>query len=255
MPLTRNQRQRVADIAKGRSPEPLRVLEGRKNVLEALDAGAVRELWVSRALEPEARTALEAAAASAKVRCEEVEPNDIERLSDTMAPQGVLALVADTARPLADVLALPGLLVWLDGVQDPGNVGAVVRAAAAFGAAGLLVGAGSADPLGLKALRASAGLALRLPFARGAGAEIAAALRAAKRPAWLLENGGSDVFAAPRIPPKLVLVLGSEGSGCSPEARALAERTVGIAIRPGVESLNAAVAVGIALAVLARRTG
>jgi tRNA G18 (ribose-2'-O)-methylase SpoU len=143
--------------------------------------------------------------------------------------------------------------VWLDGVQDPGNVGAVVRSAAAFGAAGLIAGAGTADPLGGKALRASAGLALRVPFARVAAGEVAPALARARREAWLLDPAGHDVFEVASVPEGLVLVLGSEGRGPSPEGRGAARASVGIPIRAGVESLNAGVATGIALAVLLRR--
>ena len=253
MPLSRAQRQRMVEIAHGRGAEPLRLLEGTKAVLDALPLGVVAEAWASTDLAPEARRALEEATRRAGLALGEAAPSDLERVSETVAPQGVLALVRDTAEPLERVVRRPGLLVWLDGVQDPGNVGAVVRAAAAFGAGGLLVGTGTADPLGVKALRASAGLALRLPFARASGAAIAEALRAEGREAWLLEKGGRDVFTLERVPESLVLVLGSEGSGPSPAARTAARATVGVAIRPAVESLNAAVAVGIVLSVLARR--
>lgn len=253
MPLSRAQRQRIAEIARGRGDEPLRLLEGTKAVLDALPLGVVAEAWASSDLEPAARITLEEAARRAGLLLGEAAPADLERASSTVSPQGVLALVRDTAEPLERLVARAGLLVWLDGVQDPGNVGAVVRAAAAFGAAGLLVGTGTADPLGVKALRASAGIALRLPFARAAGAAIATALAAGGREVWLLENGGRDVFSVEQAPRGLVLVLGSEGSGASPAARAVARASVGVPIRPEVESLNAAVAVGIVLSVLARR--
>ena len=257
MPLSRTQRQRLVEIARGRAAEPLRLLEGRKAVLDALALGVVRELYLATDLAPEAGTALEAQAQRAGLVAREVAAGELGRLSATVTPQGVLAVVSDTAEPLARLLQRPGVLVWLDGVQDPGNVGAVVRVAAAFGAAGLLVGAGSADPLGLKALRASAGLALRLPFARAQAAAIAAGLAsapdAARRPVWLLEKGGRDVFEVSGAPADLVLVLGSEGGGLSPAARAAASGSVGVSIRPEVESLNAAVAMGLVLGVLTRR--
>jgi TrmH family RNA methyltransferase len=253
VPLSRSQRRRIADLARGRGEEPLRVLEGPKAVLDALPLGAVTEVWASTDLEPAALGTLGEAARRAGLALHEAAPADLARVSETVTPQGVLALVKDTAEPLERLALRPGLLVWLDGVQDPGNVGAVVRAAAGLGAAGLLVGTGTADPLGLKALRASAGLALRVPFARAAGPAVAAALAAAGREVWLLEKGGRDVFTVERTPRDLVLVLGSEGSGPSAVARAAARGSVGVVVRPEVESLNAAVAMGIVLSVLARR--
>jgi len=254
MPLTRAERQRLVAIARGRDEGPVRLLEGKKAVLDALPLGVVKELYLADDV-GEAGEVLSAQAAQAGLQARAVGPGELARLADTVSPQGVLAVVNDTAQPLERVLARAGLFVWLDGVQDPGNVGAVVRAAAAFGVAGLLVGSGSADPLGLKALRASAGLALRLPFARAAATEIAAALKALRgkpRPVWLLEKGGRDVFEAGPAPAGLVLVLGSEGAGPSAHARGVASGSVGIAIAPEVESLNAAVAMGIVLGVLSR---
>lgn len=253
MPLSRPQRQRLAEIARGRSEEPLRLLEGRKAVLEALALGVVAELYVSGGLESPVRALLASEAARAGLSPIPLDVGDVDRLTETVSPQGVLALVRDTAEPLARLAARRGLLLWLDGVQDPGNVGAVVRVAAAFGAAGLVAATATADPLGVKALRASAGLALRVPFARAPNASVAAAL--AGRPVWLLERGGRDVFEVRDVPGDLVLVLGSEGAGPSPAARDAATASVGIALRPEVESLNAAVAMGIALSVLARRVG
>jgi TrmH family RNA methyltransferase len=253
VPLSRAQRQRLVEIARGRSDEPLRLLEGRKAVLDALALGVVAEVWAGTALAPEERDGLAEATRRAGLALGEANAEDVARVAETQTPQGVLALVKDTAEPVERLVARSGLLVWLDGVQDPGNVGAAVRAAAAFGAAGLIAGAGTADPLGSKALRASAGLALRLPFARAVPGVVAPALAKARREAWLLDRGGADVFAVKDLPAGLVLVLGSEGGGPSPEGRAAARTSVGVPIRDGVESLNAAMALGIALAVLSRR--
>jgi TrmH family RNA methyltransferase len=250
---TAAQRRHLDRIARGRDDEGLALLEGPKAVADALRLGVVRDLLVRRDLDPAVRDELVHAAREARVAVTEGSADDFDRLRGTVTPQGVLAVVRDTAEPLPTTVARRGALLWLDGVQDPGNVGAVVRVAAAFGVAGLLVGAGTADPLGLKALRASAGLALRMPFARATGDAIAGALRAARRPVWLLDAGGEDLFRAGAAPADVALVVGSEGRGAGPEARAVATRTLAIPLAPGVDSLNAAVATGIAVAVLARR--
>jgi len=253
--LSRAHRQRIDRIARGRSDEPLHVLEGRRAVRDAFSAGVVAELWLRADLPIDRREELMEAAERARVRVTEVRPAEFDRLGDTVSPQGVLALVRDTTRPLDAVVAEDGWLLWLDGLQDPGNVGAVVRVAIAFGAAGLLVSEGGAHLLGLKALRASAGLALQVPFARAAQEDIGDALVRGSRPVWLLERGGDDVFAVHDAPARFVLVVGSEGSGLGEAASQMAERRVGIPIDGRVDSLNAAVAAGIAVAALTRGGG
>jgi TrmH family RNA methyltransferase len=251
MTLSRAQAARIRQIARGRSDEPLHVLEGPKAVREAIGRGDVAELWLRTDLEEDLARELRSLADGGGVPVGEARARDLDRLGDTVSPQGVLALVRDTACGVADALALDGPLLWLDGLQDPGNVGAVVRVAAAFGVGGLLVGEGCADPLGLKALRASAGLALTVPFARASAAGIAAACREGGRPVWALDRGGDDVLGIEGPPPgNLVLAVGAEGPGLGEEAREAAARRLGIPLAQGVDSLNAAVAVGIAVACL-----
>ena len=255
MSLSRAQRQRIDQIAKGRSEEPLFLLEGRRAVRDALPLGVVSELWVRRDLPHDVRQDLEEAASDARVAVTEAAVADFDRMGRTVSPQGVFALVRDTARPLDEVLARAGWLLWLVGVQDPGNVGAVVRVAVAFGAAGLLCSDGGAHPLGFKALRASAGTALQIPFARLPAEALAAGIETGRRPTWLLEREGDDVFQIVDPPEDFVLVVGSEGRGPGAASRACAGRSIGIPIDPRVESLNAAVAAGIAVARLTRVSG
>jgi len=252
MSLNGAERKRINQIARGRSAEPLRLLEGARAVRDALQGGHVAELWLRSDLPAGERALLERAARERDVPVGEGSPANFQRLTRTVSPQGVLALVYDTTRPLSEVLERAGRLLWLDGVQDPGNVGAMARVAVAFGAAGLLISRGGAHPLGLKALRASAGLALALPLTVQAPEVLAAALRVPERPVWLLERDGEDVFGLRTSPADLVLVVGSEGAGVGGEARTLASKVLGIPIAPAVESLNAAVAAGIALAALVR---
>lgn len=248
MILTAAQRKRIAEIAKGRSDEGLYVLEGRRAVRDALETGVVAEVWLRKDENADTDPELTGLARDAGVPVGAGGKKDFERMGGTVSPQGVLALVRDTSRPLDEVAALPGMLLWLDGVQDPANVGAIVRVAVAFGASGILIGEGTAHPLGFKALRASTGLALRVPFARGGADAIVEAL--AGRPAWILDKGGQNVFAPGRVPADFVFVVGAEGRGPGEVARAAAARVIGIPIEEGVDSLNAAVAAGIACAAL-----
>jgi TrmH family RNA methyltransferase len=167
-------------------------------------------------------------------------------LSDTEAAQGVMALVRPPAWEIEQLFPGQALVVVLDGVQDPGNAGAIVRAAEAFGATGLVFLKGTVSPYNPKAVRASAGSILRVPLV--AGVEAAAA-RAA------LAGHGVDVYAAAatgakdvgeaRLTRGCAFVIGSEGRGVSQEWSA---GGAGLRIpTSGVESLNAATAAAILL--------
>jgi tRNA G18 (ribose-2'-O)-methylase SpoU len=146
----------------------------------------------------------------------------------------------------------PRLLLVLEALVDPENVGAVFRNARAFGADAVLLSPGCGDPLGRKAIRASSGGTLRLPFAlvepwptgltrlSPAGYEIVA----------LAPDGLEDLTAIGRsrtVTPRLALLLGNEGHGLKVATRALASVTVRIAMADGVDSVNVATACGIAL--------
>lgn len=175
-----------------------------------------------------------------------VPASDLARVADTRTAQGVLAV---SLLRRADPTALPAPLVALDGVQDPGNVGAVVRTAAWFGAAAVLTGPGTADPFGPKAVRAAMGGLWDVALAETD--DLAGALAHLARrglPAYGADLEGEPVGAW-RPPRAAVLVLGSEAHGLSPAVRAhLAGRVrIGGGGRAGVESLNVAVAAGILL--------
>ena len=168
--------------------------------------------------------------------------------------RGCLAL-AERGRPaaVADVVAATGprLVLALDELADPDNVGTIFRNAAAFGAAGVLLSPGCADPLYRKAIRVSMGATLSTPFARGEWGATLSALRGAGYTLLaLMPDPRAEtieaVAARPR-PARLALILGAEGAGLSPEARAAADLHVRIPMAPGVDSLNVATACGIAL--------
>jgi tRNA G18 (ribose-2'-O)-methylase SpoU len=180
---------------------------------------------------------------------------DFEPLTGFNLHRGCLALVR---RPppmsLASLIAPATLLVVLEGVTNADNVGAVFRNAAAFDAGGVLLSPTTCDPLYRKAIRTSMGAALQVPFARAADEEwpaMPAHLRAAgfavvaltpREPSEPLE-----VFAARPRPPRVALVIGGEGAGLSAAVESAADYRVRIPISHRVDSLNLAVASGIAL--------
>ncbi len=174
----------------------------------------------------------------------------MQRVSSTEASQGVIALVEPAEWKLGQLFEGRALVVVLDALQDPGNVGAIVRAAEAFGATGAIFLKGTASPFNPKTLRASAGSLFRVPFLYGLDVEIA---RAA------FEEHGLNLYAAvpsrPGAPVRTVadvdliaacaLIVGNEGRGVSRQWLGVAE---GVSIPTvAVESLNAAMAAGILL--------
>jgi TrmH family RNA methyltransferase len=164
-----------------------------------------------------------------------------DALSETRAPQDVIGLFE---RPRGEAAAILGrrdsIAVALDGVQDPGNVGTIVRLAAAFDAAGVLLLPGCADAFGPKAVRASAGAILSVPVAEVTLQELIAS----NVPLIATAADGERVDPPSR---DAVLVFGSEGSGVSDEI-ARAARKLAIATSGRVESLNVGASAAILLA-------
>lgn len=167
-------------------------------------------------------------------------------LSDTENPQGVLFLCR-----------IPGLLpperlegkryLVLDGLQDPGNVGTILRTSDAFGADGLFLMNHCADPFAPKTVRATMGAVFRLPVWEIKAEELSCLLREASIPLYAsaLSADTADVRDVSLAP--AAVIIGSEGSGVSREALRLADRTIKIPMTGRCESLNAAVAASVIL--------
>jgi RNA methyltransferase, TrmH family len=237
---------------RGRERRGLALAEGVRLVEEALAAGiGMRGAAVSPALEGTPRgSALKSALRERGVAVTEVGLAELDELADTEHPQGVVAVVEPRAWTLADLPVAPGVVVLvLDGVQDPGNVGTILRTALGLGAAGVVALKGTAELTNPKVLRGSMGAVFRLP---------AVSTDAESFLAWAGERGvelwvaAADGQAATRRPnraarPPLALVLGNEGAGVSEALQHAAGHRVSIPLAPGVESLNVAVAAGILL--------
>jgi RNA methyltransferase, TrmH family len=168
-------------------------------------------------------------------------------LSRTATPQGVLAVARRALDELASARAAARRAGWplvvLDGVQDPGNVGAICRTAAAAGAPALALVEGTADPFGPRAVRASAGNVFRLSVAR-AGWEELDGLEG-----YGAAAGGGASYAEAPLESAGMLVLGSEAHGI----RRPGLRLVTVPMAPGVESLNVAAAAAVLLFEVRRR--
>jgi TrmH family RNA methyltransferase len=171
------------------------------------------------------------------------------------SPQGVAALVQCPVFTADDVLSKSsaGPVLAIAGVQDPGNLGTILRSAEAFGAAGVLLGEGTVAPFNSKAVRASAGSVFRLPIARVKLGEVLPRMRArGLRLVATSSHKGTPVYEAKLIGP-LAIFIGSEGAGLSRDLLAGMDETLAIPHSEHVESLNAGVAASIVLYEAARQ--
>ena len=211
------------------------VLEGRKFVSDAIAAGWTPTLLVLAEDFPFEWYELRPLLVSSEV---------FDSLSDTRAAQGALALFKRRDESLATLIdvAKEKLVVVLDEVQDPGNVGTILRLAAAFDAGGVILLEGCADAFGPKAVRASTGAILHVPTARGTRKEFLALSQKTDVQRFAATADGNSSFC----PIAGLLILGSEGRGVDQQLR---EASGAVAIRTSgrVESLNVAMACAVFL--------
>jgi TrmH family RNA methyltransferase len=239
---------RVQSLLRARDDGAIFVLEGEKFVLDAAAAGFVfEEIFHDSAIKPGRLAKLSGQKPTPVTR--EV----LARFCDAKTPQHVVGLARRKETPAAAILARSGPAVYLEAVQDPGNLGAIARVVEAVGGAGLLASEGSADPFHPRALRGSAGSLLRVPVAASIDVKLAAeSARACGRTlCGTVGRGGEDIFAA-ELPEKALWIFGSEGSGLSSKTHRLLDRKYTIPLASPVESLNVAVAAGIVLFTAAR---
>lgn len=173
----------------------------------------------------------------------------LEAASPVRSPSGVVAIARFQSGSLESALDRgPALIVTAVDVQDPGNVGAIIRAAGAAGATGVVIAGRSADPLGWRAIRGSMGSVFRMPLAiAGAADAVIGAARDRGIATMAAAPGiGTDVFAADLTRP-IMLLVGGEGGGLAPDTLAACDERIRIPMDSQVESLNVAVAAGVML--------
>jgi 23S rRNA (guanosine2251-2'-O)-methyltransferase len=255
---------------RGQAPRPgaaadrPETVAGRNPVVEALRAGVpATALFVAERVDSDDRVREAFKLASNRgVPLMEAPRAELDRLTDGALHQGLaLQVPAYTYAHPDDLLARaadsgsPPLIVALDGVTDPRNLGAVVRSAAAFGAHGVVVPARRAAGMTASAWKTSAGAAARVPVARATNlTRTLQDYRAAGLFVIGLDAGGSvDIDAVEVATDPVVLVIGSEGKGLSRLVREACDMVASIPMAGGTESLNAGVAAGIALYEFARK--
>ena len=241
---------RFRDLARARRADGRALLDGEHLVEEALDSGirletvAFAERLVHSRADGLVDRVLRSGAEAVRV------PDAVmAAISPVRQPSGIVAIARAAAASLDDVVRpAPQLVLILAGIQNAGNVGAIVRAADGCGATGIVTTEGTADPFGWKALRGAMGSTFRLPVA-------------AKQPLestieHLCRTGIRLVAAAPRdgtplpgsnLRGPIAVVLGGEGAGLPDEVLAKAAARITVPMRPPVESLNVAIAAALIL--------
>jgi RNA methyltransferase, TrmH family len=226
------------------------LLDGPHLIEEALASGVTLDTiaFAERHL-PGRFDTLAARAAAGGVRRVVVTEQVLAAMSPVQQPSGVVAIGARRSASLDDVFSRqPPLILLLAEVQDPGNVGAIIRTAEACGATGVIPGDATADPLGWKALRGGMGSTFRLPVAARQPLEDAArrAQAAGIRLLSAVPRGGTPLPDCDLRGPSAIL-LGGEGPGLPEALVRLADEHVTIPMRPPVESLNVAIAAALLL--------
>jgi len=172
----------------------------------------------------------------------------------TETPQGVAALVKLKSHSLEEVTRVGDwLAVLCVGIQDPGNLGTVIRSAEAFGADCVLLGEGTVSPFNSKAVRAAAGSLFRLPVLKMDFATAKAQLHAVGAKLLATSSHHGTPLSGANLAGKVVVVIGSEGAGLSRELLRQMDEVVTIPHSPKVESLNAAMAASVVLYEAARQ--
>lgn len=232
---------------KSRERDNLFVVEGVRAVEELLRSSlSIEGLLVAPKLTDAPRGLLLAETARTRgVEVVHVGDQEFRGAADTESPQGVIAIAKIPARSIERLTAGgPLRILLLDAVQDPGNVGTIVRTAAALGASATIALPGTVDVWNAKVVRSAMGAHFHYPAFHASWQDVSAFLSRTSTTLWGADADGEQLTDAPD---RLALAVGNEGSGLSETIRAASSRIVSVPISPTAESLNVAVATGILL--------
>jgi TrmH family RNA methyltransferase len=238
---------RAALARSGRTPAGLIAIEGEHLVAEAVRSHLrFASIFLREGYTPQADLPADAEHLL-------LPPDVFASAAGTEQPQGIAALVHPPAFPVDSLFRDVPLILVLAGLQDPGNVGTLLRSAEAFAAIGALLLPGTASPWNPKALRASAGSAFRMPAINVSEDEAIVLLSKYHVLAIAaVSRGGTPIEAAPLARP-CALLIGNEGAGLSETLIAAAQHCITIAMPGNIESLNAAIAGSLLLYEAARQ--
>ena len=248
-PAVKEARRLEAD-AGARRKEGRAVAWGRHLAIEALAAGIpIERAFLAPGVENDAEgERIASAIGRAAVPALRVVKALLDGIAAGAGDQGIVLVLRRPSTTLDDLLARrPTLLLLAHGVQDPGNLGSMIRSARALGADGMGVLEGSADPWSSRALRATMGAAFRLPIVEAESGPLLAALRRAGLRVVAAASAAPMAPAGADLRGPVALLLGREGAGLPPALLDAADATVGIPMQPEVDSLNVHAAAAILL--------
>ena len=219
------------------------LIEGERNCREALEAGLdIRYAFASE----HNNDMLLAHPALRKTPIFLLPEHLLAVIADTKTPQGLVLIAEQRFYPLVELTGSRKTVVLLDGLQDPGNVGTILRTAWAAGVGGVIALPNSADLYSPKVVRAAMGALYHLPCAQAVPEQAAAALKEAGY-TLLLADAAGTAFQQVQVVPPIAWLFGSEATGPTPFWRQGQGNPVAIPMAEGVDSLNVAVAAGILL--------
>lgn len=231
---------------KGRWAKGVYLVEGSKMITEAIgEGGIIVKLIINSDLVEASETAFLISGLEAKTDVIITNGKVFSRLTAMDSPQGVMALVKMKIKTIKEFPG-KGRFLFLDGLQDPGNCGTIIRSADAFGFNGLIIGPGSVDPFNPKAVQASMGSILRssLYFTHD-GASDLENLKAKGYKVASTSMEGSVVLREYEFTDRDIVVIGNEGSGISKEIFEICDQRITIPMPGKAESLNAGVAASL----------
>ena len=241
--------RRLQAQARARAEEGVFVVEGVRLVEEALQAAWPARLVLYSPQLKSHRLELVSKFGQTGALVEEVSPHVLASASDTQTPQGILAVIARQELPVPENL---DFVLIVDALRDPGNLGTMLRSAAAAGAQVVMIAPGTADVFAPKVVRAAMGAHFHLPICRLDWPAIEKLVHPSLR-VYLADSKGERVYTHCNFTLPLALVVGGEAAGAGGRARQLADEHLRIPMTGQVESLNAATAATVLLFEVARQ--
>jgi TrmH family RNA methyltransferase len=242
--------RRLQSKSKTRQADNVFIIEGVRLIEEAQSANwGLRYIFFTETLGDRGKKLVDTFLGS-ETKLELVSANVMQAISDTKNPQGILAVVAMKSLPVPDQL---DFVLILDRLRDPGNMGAILRTAAAAKVQAVLLTTGSVDVYSPKVLRAGMGAQFRMPIQNKEWIEIKTQINNANLHTFLATSDGKVTYHEAEFQRPLALIIGGEADGVSDKIFQSADSRVMIPMPGGGDSLNAAVAAGILLFEIARQ--
>ncbi len=226
------------------------IIEGVRLTEEALASGWLPEMVLVSPSLSQRGTELAVELRQRNVPIEEIDERLLNQLSDTQTSQGILAVLAQRTLPIPDEW---DLLLVLDGLRDPGNLGTILRSAAAAGVQGVLLTAGTVDPFAPKVVRSGMGAHFRLPIHTVSWEEIRQMAKSHSASILIADAARGESCWSANLCQALVLAVGSEAEGLQTAAYEAADGLIHIPMPGRSESLNASVAASILLFEIVRQ--